>query len=41
MTSEKVGGPKCIRLTKLITQFWLRKGPIGENIYILGKEIQI
>jgi hypothetical protein len=41
MTSEKVGGLKCIRLVKLATQFWLTKGPIGENIFICGKEIQI
>jgi len=41
MTSEKVGGLKCIRLVKLTTQFWLTKGPIGENIFIWGKEIQI
>jgi hypothetical protein len=41
MTSEKVGGSKCIRLIKLMTQFWLTKGFISENIFILGKKIQI
>jgi len=41
MTSKKVRGPKCIWLTKLATQFWLKKDLIGENIFILGKEIQI
>jgi hypothetical protein len=35
MTSEKVGGTKCIRLTKLATKFSLKKGPIGE-IYVFG-----
>jgi hypothetical protein len=39
MTSEKVGGPECIKLTKLTTQFWLKKDPFGENIFIWGKEI--
>ena len=38
VTSEKVKGPKRI---KLAIQLWLTKGPIGENIFILGKEIQI
>jgi len=38
VTNGKVEGPKCIKLT---TQFWLTKGPIGENIFIWGKEIQI
>jgi len=28
-TSEKVEGPKCIKLSKLTTQFWLTKGSIG------------
>jgi hypothetical protein len=41
MTSEKVGGPKCIRLIKLATQFWLTKGLFGKNIFICSKEIQI
>jgi hypothetical protein len=41
MTSEKFRGSKCIRLIKLTTQFWLTKGSISENIFILGKEIQI
>jgi len=41
MTSEKIEGPKYIRLAKLVTQFWLTKGSIGENIFIWGKEIQI
>ena len=41
MTNEKVGGSKCIRLEKLATQFWLTKGSIDKNIFILGKEIQI
>jgi len=39
MTSEKIR--KCIKLEKLTIQFWLTKGPIGENIFIWGKEIQI
>ena len=34
MTSGKVGRQKCIRLTKLATQFWLKKGSFGENIFI-------
>ena len=38
VTSEKVRGPKHI---KLAIQLWLTKGPIGENIFISGKEIQI
>jgi len=38
MSSRKVGGLKCIGLT---TQFWLKKGLIGENIFIWGEEIQI
>ena len=37
----KVGGPTCIRLTKLAKQFWLTKGSFGENIFIWSKEIQI
>jgi hypothetical protein len=41
ITSEKIGRPKCIKLEKLTIQFWLTKGPIGENIFIWGKEIQI
>jgi hypothetical protein len=41
MTSEKVEGLKCIRFEKLTAQFWLTKGPIGVNIFIWGKEIQI
>ena len=38
MTSEKVWGLKCIRLTKLTTQFWLIKGSTVKNIFIWGKE---
>jgi hypothetical protein len=41
MTNEKVRGTKRIKLTKLATQFWLTKGPIGENIFIWGKEMKI
>ena len=41
MTNGKVRGPKCTRLEKLTTQFWLTKGPIGENIFIWGKEMKI
>jgi hypothetical protein len=41
MTSEKAGGPKCIRLIELATQFWLTKGLIDENIFIWDKKIQI
>jgi len=37
VTSGKVGEP----MAKLTTQFWLKKGLIGENIFIWGKEIQI
>ena len=37
MTFEKVGGPKCIKLEKFATQFWLKKGLIGENVFIWGK----
>jgi len=39
ITSEKIKRPKCIKLEKLTIQFWLTKGPIGENIFIWGKEI--
>jgi len=39
VTNEKVRGPKRIKLTKLATQFWLTRGPIGENIFICGKKI--
>jgi hypothetical protein len=39
VTSGKVGGPKHIILAKLATQFWLKKGLIGENTFIWGKEI--
>ena len=38
MSSRKVGGLKCIRL---ITQFWLTKALVSENIFIWGEEIQI
>jgi hypothetical protein len=38
VTSEKVGGPKRIKLT---TQLWLAKDLFGENIFIWGKKTQI
>jgi len=41
MTCRKDRGIKCIRLTKLATQFWLTKDLIGGNIFIWGKEMQI
>jgi len=41
MKNGKVRGPKYTRLAKLTTQFWLTKGPIGENIFIWGKEMKI
>jgi hypothetical protein len=41
MTSEKVGGPKYIKLVKLATKFLLTKCPIGKNIFIQDKKIQI
>jgi hypothetical protein len=31
MTSEKVEGLECIRLAKLMTDFWLIKDSFGEN----------
>jgi len=41
MTSEKVEGLECTRLTKSMTQFWLTKDPFSESICIWGKEIEI
>jgi len=38
MTSEKVVGPKYIRLVKLVTKFLLTKCPIGKNIFIQDKK---
>jgi len=38
ISSGKVRGPICIRLTKLTTQFWLIKGPSSENIFSWGKK---
>jgi hypothetical protein len=38
MTSEKVEGPECTRLTKLAIQFWLIKDPF-RFFFIWGKEI--
>jgi len=40
MTSEKVEGLECTRLTKLAIQFWLTKDPFNDFFFWV-KEIQI